>query len=208
MRFVTKLLALCTALIGTSGLATTIDFDTGIPPGCVASYTQDGVTFLATDGLGISGDAFGVGPNLTPGIVGCAIVDKPFSTIRAQLAWLVSGAVSVDLGDFNEDADVVTLSLFDVADGLLSTISMDLAPSFTGMVTLTTFGVGIDHVIFGGTSNNGSTVYADNFAFIAPTRVPEPLTLALVGLGLAGLGFSRRKQRPLLRHHDPLRRGF
>ena len=48
MRFVTKLLALCTALIGTSGLATTIDFDTGIPPGCVASYTQDGVPWSAS----------------------------------------------------------------------------------------------------------------------------------------------------------------
>ena len=52
-----------------------------------------------------------------------------------------------------------------------------------------------DITTFKWTSDPNSNINIDNFTFnSSPSQVPEPITLALFGLGLAGIGFSRKKK--------------
>lgn len=164
--------------------ATTINFDAGVNG---PSYSESGVTFTGLGG-GSFTTLFGPTPNGTFGL----IVDN-FNPIQGSFLSAVS-MVSVDLGDFNADADDLFLRAYDSADNFLGQDTLTIPSTFTGLMTLNVSFAGISRVEFGGVGLNGqSNVYADNFSFdMAGNGVPEPAAWAMLVIGFGAMGGAMR----------------
>ncbi|WP_414664728.1 hypothetical protein [Horticoccus sp. 23ND18S-11] len=188
----TKFFKLAASLALTSAVAhaVTVDFN-AVAASIGASYTSGAVTFVPTAGSDLT---TGVGPNGTRGLLGSD--GEPYYTIRANIAGGTS-SVSVDLGDFDQDADTIFLEIFSAANVSLGYTSQLLATSFSGMVTLNLSASNIAYAVFGSIapSAGGSSVYADNFTYGAASTPDAGSTLALfaAGLGLVGVAARSRK---------------
>ena len=174
----------------------TIDFNSlgviGLPG--FTSYTESGVTFTTTSGGALVAQPTPVGGfgDGSIGIIGNT-VNNLIPTTRADIA---GGAtfVSVDLGDFGADSDLLFLEIYNASNILLDSTTL-LFNSF-GLARLSLSNPDIAFAIFGATSPalTGSSVLADNFTF-TPLAVPEPSTLLLLGSGLlVGAAFRKRLQ--------------
>ena len=106
------------------------------------------------------------------------------SFIRADIAGSTT-SYSIDLGDFDGDADTIFLEVFDSANNSLGFVSQLLDANFIGMQTLSLSADVISYGVFGSIapSANGSSVYADNLVFGAVPEAASTLWLMVAGLG-------------------------
>jgi hypothetical protein len=160
-------------LAASPGTFRDIDFS-ATPDGDFQGYSESGATFYAIDGV-LTSTKFGNTPNGTRGIIGY----DGDNAKRAVAAYFNPPVVevSVELGDFNADADLLLLEAYDRGDGLIARKTKAISRTATSMFTLEVEGSAIYKIIFGSEGSFSNSVFADNIRYVP---IPEPTSIVLV----------------------------
>jgi hypothetical protein len=198
--FKAALLTLALAFVASTARATTIDFEGVVPTNSYASY---GMGTYSTNGYNISASSSAwifsagyYGQNVI-GSDGTAyyMFQSGSNATLTSTASKLFDVSSVDLGNWSGSANALLTGTF--ADGTTVSSYYDLnnnnalttndftTANLTGFTNLMSFKI----------TAGGNYVQVDNIAInAAAAAVPEPASLALLGLGLAAIGAVRRKK--------------
>ncbi len=196
---ITTLSALAMAAVSSNNLAatTSIDFDGTGAPCCFAStspltnlYSGQGVTFSGGNGSGgsILSQSGGFGFNARSGTDFLAF-NTTVGTGSIQVMSFANLATNVSIWANSAFGDQFIMQAFDTNNGLLDTSIVAVAQ---GWQELAVSGTGIAFVQV--SAGNSYWAYDDlSFNDDRQQSVPEPGSLALVGLGLAAFALRKRQ---------------
>lgn len=201
------------AALPVTGQATLVNFDalpaSTIPSGVPNNAASVLTTQLADQGVvfGLAGVSTGVavvtvgtlqysGPNAIVGLDAAGLIpatasgDIHFSfVVPGTLLPGVTGSVSFQVGDTCCDLDSVVIRAFDLAGQLLDEQAL-VSTSFQAYSLVMP---GIHRIEVDNVSPHTSGYALDDLLFAAPTGVPEPASMLLVGAGLCALRMRRRR---------------